>query len=311
MDWCRWYPKDVYYRCESAVIDWRFLGDQRFTAPFFEQTLRQAPPATRNSSWQQLAQIAQRLNPVIEPTGFIFHSSRCGSTLLSQMLARLPENIVISEAPVIDMALRSSAYETGIDDTEKIMRLQNVIRVLGQQRFANETRLFIKLDAWSIAEFPIIARAYPQAAKLFLYREPAAILLSHQRQPGMHMIPGLLLGAPFDAAPANLSFEEYRVWVLAAIFKLAYRYFNHHQGLCVHYDDITQRTEQILAFFQLALTTSQLQQIQGAIKFDAKAPSLTYQPYQQQAQLNDELQQLLHRWLHQPYQALEQIRAHF
>ena len=37
--------------------------------------------------------------PGIDPTGFIFHLARCGSTLVSQMLAALPEHIVLSEAP--------------------------------------------------------------------------------------------------------------------------------------------------------------------------------------------------------------------
>jgi len=37
-------------------------------------------------------------NPGIAPDGFIFHVSRCGSTLVSQMLAALPDSIVLSEA---------------------------------------------------------------------------------------------------------------------------------------------------------------------------------------------------------------------
>ena len=36
----------------------------------------------------------------IEPTGFIFHESRVGSTLVANMLASIPANLVYSEPHV-------------------------------------------------------------------------------------------------------------------------------------------------------------------------------------------------------------------
>ena len=43
----------------------------------------------------------------LAPSLFLFHVSRCGSTLISQMLAALPQNVVISEAGPMDAILRS------------------------------------------------------------------------------------------------------------------------------------------------------------------------------------------------------------
>ena len=42
----------------------------------------------------------------MRPSGFIFHMSRCGSTVISQMLAALAEHVVVSEAGPIDALAR-------------------------------------------------------------------------------------------------------------------------------------------------------------------------------------------------------------
>jgi hypothetical protein len=36
------------------------------------------------------------------PDGFVFHMSRCGSTLVAQMLAVVPDHVVVSEAEPLD-----------------------------------------------------------------------------------------------------------------------------------------------------------------------------------------------------------------
>ena len=47
-----------------------------------------------------------RLGPAIHLDGLVFHLSRCGSTLIAQMLAALPWTVVASEPSVIDSAIR-------------------------------------------------------------------------------------------------------------------------------------------------------------------------------------------------------------
>ena len=49
----------------------------------------------------------QEQSPGLPPSGFIFHMSRCGSTLAARMLAASPRNIVLSEADPIDYVLRA------------------------------------------------------------------------------------------------------------------------------------------------------------------------------------------------------------
>src|SRR5579885_3088625 len=91
-DFTGWTPIHITCRLEGAQVDWCHLGDVRFTEPFFEQTIaaalrhparmlfrRQTPVAALEAFADEPA--------ALPPRGFIFHLSRCGSTLAAQMLA--------------------------------------------------------------------------------------------------------------------------------------------------------------------------------------------------------------------------------
>src|SRR5687767_5784241 len=92
----RWVPFRLFSREGEPWADWVHLEDARFTDSFFEQTIQrclqhpadvlfrhQTPLATLGDLYRQRRGLA--------PTGFIFHWSRCGSTLVSQMLASLEQ----------------------------------------------------------------------------------------------------------------------------------------------------------------------------------------------------------------------------
>ena len=52
----------------------------------------------------------------MRPAGLIFHMSRCGSTLVGQMLAALENTVVLSEAGPIDRVLGASSRDASITD---------------------------------------------------------------------------------------------------------------------------------------------------------------------------------------------------
>ena len=98
-----WTPIHIFKFRPQLEVLWSRLGVQRFDDPFFTQTVTaalQEPLARllqRTTSLDELVAAAER-EPAVEPAGFIFHVSRCGSTLVAQMFARLPRIISISEA---------------------------------------------------------------------------------------------------------------------------------------------------------------------------------------------------------------------
>jgi len=238
-----WMPIRVHWTPAGLKVDWGCLGDLRFTDPFFEQTIGQALRHPANLLFRHetpMAALAElnEASPGLPPAGFIFHSSRCGSTLISQMLAALPENVVISEASPIDTVLRSHLREPGITEEQRVLWLRWLLNALGQRRHAEEKSLFVKFDSWHALFLPLIQRAYPSVPWIFVYREPVEVLMSHSRQMGGQMIPGLLEPALFgwDAhAVSRMSLGEYGGRVLARIGEAALEQARAGRGRLVNY----------------------------------------------------------------------------
>jgi len=181
-----WYPVAVSDHPDG--LWWRRLGERPFSEPFFSDTFRHQPPAERQlcfSDWRAPAALADAL----APTAFIFHVSRCGSTLLTQILATLPSCVALSEPPVLDDFLRR---REGADAAADIVRLRALARALGQRRDARQRHLVIKLDSWHLRDLALFRAAFPDTPMVFLYREPLQVLASHRRQRGPQMLPGLI-----------------------------------------------------------------------------------------------------------------------
>jgi len=120
-----------------------------------------------------LADLADRAGPLpgLAPSGLIFHMSRCGSTLVCQMLAACGANIVVSEPPPIDAIVRS-----GMGGADRVTSLRAMSGAISHVRSDGETRYFIKLDSWHARALPLFRWAFPATPWVFLYREPAAVM---------------------------------------------------------------------------------------------------------------------------------------
>ncbi len=99
-----WMPIRVYQEQGEPMLDWAYFGSARFVEPFFEDTVAKVLRRSFSLLFRQQTPLSildelQLLAPGVAPTGFIFHMSRCGSTLVSQMLAALPQNIVHRRDP--------------------------------------------------------------------------------------------------------------------------------------------------------------------------------------------------------------------
>ena len=262
MDMQRWYPLFAQRDAQTGEVSlcWRDLGRQPFSEPFFVNTLARQPHEERRVCRTPLAALA-RLGDCLAPDAFIFHVSRCGSTLLTQLLATLPHCVVLSEPTVIDSLLR--LHHDGMDTGNSVALLRQTILALGQRRTGAETHFFIKFDCWHIHSLDVLKQAFPHTPCLFLYREPQAVLASHRRQRGPQMVPGMLhpalLPLPAHAvAPGDL--DGYTGIVLSSLFDAARAHaaagklelINYHQLPGILFSDLLQR-------FGIVPTDSQLQ----------------------------------------------------
>ena len=126
---------------DAALLAARWHGVVQRAAelrPATRLDLLQATDALRRPERLDTLLDVQREIPGMQPAGLIFHMSRCGSTLISQMLAAEPANIVLSEAAPIDDILRAHFRQPGLPEQQRVEWLQAMVKVLAWRRRATE-----------------------------------------------------------------------------------------------------------------------------------------------------------------------------
>jgi gluconate kinase len=311
-----WTPVRVFRQQSEPLIDWILLGEQRMTEPFFDQTIGYAMHHPFNMLFRHRTQIdalteLQLINPGLPPQGFIFHMSRCGSTLVSQMLASLTRNVVISEAPPIDTILRAQAHFPNVTDEQRIKWLRGVVSALGQKRHAQEQTLFIKFDSWHMLDLPLIEKAFPGVPWIFLYREPVEVMASHLRNRGGQMLPGYINPELLDLdmeTISRLSLDEYAVRVLAKFCEAALQYREVGRSMLVNYRQLPEIFfSSLLDHFQVSYSTDEIESMRRVTQFNAKSPGMTFtsDTADKQREIPDEVRQLAARWVGPLYEKLE------
>jgi hypothetical protein len=311
-----WTPIRIFWQQSQPFVDWVLLGEQRPTEPFFEQTIGHAMHHPFNMLFRHRTPIEsldelRRINPGVPPKGFIFHMSRCGSTLISQMLASLPRNIVLSEAPPIDAVLHAHTRFPHITDEQRINWLRGMVNALGQKRHEQEQHLFIKFDSWHMLDLPLIERAFPGVPRIFLYREPVEVMASHLRNRGGQMLPGYItpasLGLDMESV-SRLSLDEYGARVLAKFCEMALRYKDLGRSLLVNYKQLPEVFfSSLLDHFQVSYTPDELEHMRRVTQFNAKSPTMTFtsDSADKQKAVTDEVRQLAAQWVGPLYEELE------
>lgn len=189
-----WVPYRLLMDNDATHCQWLNLKDKKITEPFFADTIS----VTRENRSQRcisdlvvLPEWAASL-PSVAPSAIVFHVSRCGSTLLSQVLSLNETNIVLSEVPFLDELLRLHYKQPGADLNVIDEQLKAAVRLYGQQRTGNEQHLFIKADCWHIFFYERLRSLYPDVPFFLLYREPVEVLQSQQKKKGMQAVPGVI-----------------------------------------------------------------------------------------------------------------------
>lgn len=193
-----WVPYKLSINDNEALTRWLFLGDIKIDKPFFTDTISECQKLPSNSKFLKgvssldlLPEWASHLESV-PPSVFIFHISRCGSTLLSQLIALDERHIVLSEVPFIDQLFRMQYQVPNPSLTSIDTFVRSAISIYGQKRSGIETNLFIKADSWHIFFYERLRQLYPAVPFIFLYRSPDEVLQSQQRRRGMQAVPGVV-----------------------------------------------------------------------------------------------------------------------
>lgn len=315
-----WIPIRVFWKNGRPMVDWCLLGEQRFTDPFFENTIQahlEHPfhhAFRRQTSIDELRDWSQE-SPGLAPSGFIFHESRCGSTLICRMLAASPRNVVLSEPSPADAVLRSHFRQPGITREQRVEWFRWMVSALGQKRAGGEQRLFIKFDAWNLAELPVIRQAFPDTPWIFLYREPVEVLVSQVRQPAPWTFPGILhpavVGMEMSASIA-LPHEEYCARILARVCRFGLAHHRTYGGKLVNYRELPEFVcSGLLPHFDVEYPAADLELMRSAALENAKRPNSPFEADSaaKRESASQSLRELAQQWIEPVYRELEAARV--
>lgn len=168
---------------QSDLQEWQFLFSLAAIAERTDGKL-----TTIRTDLQNLPDLEAAVGATVAPSGFIFHMSRCGSTLLGNVLNRSPRHCAINQpGPLQDgfwTALsndwRNPSMATGdrAEDEARREILRHLVRAILRQRSEEHLYGFIKFRSWSILFIDFIQEAFPDVPCLFMYRDPIDVLAS-------------------------------------------------------------------------------------------------------------------------------------
>ena len=270
-----WLP--YRYQPKRRLVNW-LLPVGHATEPFHDETIARyrqqlllnqiIQPCTSLDVAQQQAKNLVDTNPA----GFIFHLSRCGSTLISGSLSELETTCVFSESPLLTELL----LDGNLTSAEQQVCLRALINVQAAA-FPHRTQMIIKWNAWDIFHWELIHEIYPQVPAIFLVRDPVEILASHQRSAGRHMAGDRSLGNVnpiFITETRAQTLLDWRCGVLDALLGEMNRVDKQGAILRVDYKDLdASGINQICHHLGLPPNTERIVQ---RLKFHSKSPGVVF-----------------------------------
>lgn len=166
----------------------------------------------------------------ISPSGFMFHISRCGSTLSAKALARSPRHVVINQGGPLQRgfwARLTRDWQQSLDATpENLHAFRNLVLAMARRRNADELYSFVKFISWNTLYMDFAMQAFPQVPSVFLYRDPVEVIASVLRETSAVMWAkgrrqaGFLTGLPWQDTVA-MGDVEYLARIFARYLELA------------------------------------------------------------------------------------------
>lgn len=316
-DFKGWLPVDAVVVEGRPGLVWMEMSGLGLTEPFFQQTVERARRenrAERFTEFDVLLQAEKELDSV-EPTGFIFHSSRCGSTLVANACRAVSNSIVLSEANAIDKLIARFITDAGNPVKESLYSvfLRGVVHALAQRRTRKERHLFIKFACCSFAQLERIKRIWPNVPWLFLYRDPVETIVSNLRDVPPWLIDNDRRVLSSIIGNANeMSLEELCARTIGSLYSTAYKLANANSML-LNYNQLSVPViASVLNFFNVSLSSEELETIARTSKVYSKEVSGTRAFVDdvdaKQKLASNLVREMSERWAGEPYRLLEQKR---
>jgi len=132
----------------------------------------------------EMTELGTKVPHAMEPTGFVFHESRCGSTLVANSLIGMDpkHHRVYSESAPPLQALTACGEDYQSCDVEIAADLfRDVVYLMGRTNDAEESNLFFKIQSAGSKNIATFQTAFPHTPWIFVYREPVQVMMSQLR----------------------------------------------------------------------------------------------------------------------------------
>lgn len=223
------------------------------------------------------------------PTGFVFHMSRCGSTLVSRALARSRRTLVHSQPAVLRDGIWSVLTDgwsrMPSESPEQLALFRSLIGHLFRPRSSDTDGFFLKFYSENVLFLDFIRAAFPDTPSLFMFRNPVEVIASvESNSTGMLAARGTqraqLIAGVSGQAEAQLSDHEFIVGCYRRYFDVVLR--SSQPGLTLlDYRDLVADDFEALIFdsFGYRLPATDRETILGQFRLYSKADPANDVPF--------------------------------
>ncbi|OED43336.1 hypothetical protein ACH42_10385 [Endozoicomonas sp. (ex Bugula neritina AB1)] len=301
-----WYPASLKKTLEKGEnLTWVQLKNERLQRPFFEDEIKQATREGRKNArytiTDQLTEFSHTHGAT--PSALIFHVSRCGSTLVSQTCAESDQINALSEPGLINDILEHYRMTPDLC----IKRLKACVKALCQKPNPDIRFTIVKVDSWHIADLELFEQSFPDVPKFFLYRQPAEVFASHQKQRGWQMVPGHMDNDRFDISVPVYDLDGRCFQMLESFFRYGLLFVRQGKVKPLNYDQLPEWTwNQFLPELGMQVSPAELEKMKHRQQRHSKQPVFSYEEDERLA-IPKEINHQLHR-IEQHYSELELLR---
>jgi hypothetical protein len=178
-------------------LDWFLQKKNPSLVPMFRVLVDQSKHCEANMVTLDMREITKKARlyddrktnniKVLKLGGAAFHESRCGSTLVANLLsASNPEaHRVYSESPPPLSVLKACSEGSRQCSRQKQIRLlRDVIYIMSRSSAPAETHVFFKIQSVGVFNINVFTQAFPDASWIYVYRDSVEVLMSHLKTKG-------------------------------------------------------------------------------------------------------------------------------
>ena len=302
-------PFDLLNHNGVAKLYWFSADGFRMREPFYDNDIRRhlntEGVRIRESEMRELLQFAGNENRSI-PKLLIFHMSRCGSTILTNMFRSDNRNVCVSEPEILD---KIADFDT--DDTKPYISdlMYGAMSALAQNDWGAKN-LIIKFPSYSVISLKWFVSLFPRVPRIFVYRDPVEVLISNLKQPWQEWIYDKRLTKLDEAT--MLQSASVAENCARALANKCWSYLAYHDrySLVVNYEQINkQGFKKILDFVGMDYSDSEFTSMLGAMKTNAKTGNeFVRDSSQKQNEASDFIRSIADKILYPAYNKLESCK---